>query len=94
MQWIVLGVIGVWYGVASLVTIALYAHDKRSARKGRWRVSERTLHRWELLGGWPGALVGQRLFKHKRRKQSYRRVFWMIVFLHVAGLALLLRLMR
>lgn len=49
------------------------------------RIPERTLHTLELLGGWPGALVGQQLFKHKRSKAPYMRVFWVIVLLHVAA---------
>jgi len=50
-------------------------------------VSERTLHLFELAGGWPGALIGQQLFRHKRSKGSYMRVFWVIVLLHAGGWA-------
>ena len=56
--------------------------------RGGWggqRIPERTLHGLELLGGWPGALVGQQLFKHKRSKAPYMRVFWVIVLLHLAA---------
>lgn len=56
-----------------------YARDKRSAQAGEWRVSEAQLHLWELLGGWPGALVAQRRLRHKYSKASYQLVFWLIV---------------
>jgi uncharacterized membrane protein YsdA (DUF1294 family) len=46
-------------------------------------VPESTLHLMELLGGWPGALAGQRVFRHKSRKRSYRITLWLIVVLHV-----------
>ncbi|SDS29672.1 DUF1294 domain-containing protein [Pseudomonas oryzae] len=72
------------YAAASLLAIALYWHDKRSARKGRWRVPERILHGAELFGGWPGALLAQQVFRHKTRKVSYQAVFWGIVGLHQA----------
>ncbi|RJG09205.1 DUF1294 domain-containing protein [Pseudomonas cavernicola] len=70
------------YGLASLVTFCLYAHDKQSAEKGRWRTPESTLHIAELIGGWPGALVAQQVYRHKTRKASYQAVFWGIVLLH------------
>jgi uncharacterized membrane protein YsdA (DUF1294 family) len=49
------------------------------------RIPESRLHLAELLGGWPGAWVAQRLFRHKSAKVRYRVVFWAIVVLHVAG---------
>ncbi|SJM91388.1 Cold-shock protein (fragment) [Crenothrix polyspora] len=52
-----------------------------------WRIPEKSLHTLELLGGWPGALLAQRTLRHKNRKPSYQVVFWLIVGLHVAGLA-------
>ena len=72
------------YGGASLLVLALYWRDKRSARQGQWRTPENTLHAVELLGGWPGALLAQQVFRHKTRKVSYQVVFWGIVALHQA----------
>ncbi|SFP84567.1 Uncharacterized membrane protein YsdA, DUF1294 family [Geopseudomonas sagittaria] len=72
------------YGGASLLILALYWHDKRSARQGQWRTPENTLHAVELLGGWPGALLAQQVLRHKTRKVSYQLVFWGIVALHQA----------
>lgn len=70
------------YGLVSLISFFQYWSDKSSAEKGRWRTPENTLHVAELLGGWPGALVAQQLFRHKTRKVSYQWVFWGIVGLH------------
>lgn len=72
----------VLYPVASLVTLALYWHDKRRARDDGRRTPEKLLHLGELLGGWPGALVAQQLFRHKTRKLTYQVVFWGIVVVH------------
>lgn len=88
------GTILTWYaavcGVSSIVTFASFGLDKRAAKKGTRRISERTLHTMELLGGWPGALVGQRIFRHKTQKTSYRIAMWTIIGLHLAGLGWLL----
>jgi uncharacterized membrane protein YsdA (DUF1294 family) len=55
-----------------------YAADKSAAEQGRWRTSESTLHAVALVGGWPGALVARRVFRHKTRKQPFRctRYLW------------------
>lgn len=77
---------GLWpllaYPLASLLAFALYWQDKRSAARGDWRTPEVRLHLFELLGGWPGALVAQQVFRHKTRKLSFQLVFWGIVLLH------------
>jgi uncharacterized membrane protein YsdA (DUF1294 family) len=39
---------------------------------------EAKLHIMELLGGWPGAFLAQRRFRHKCSKVSYQVVFWVI----------------
>lgn len=68
----------------SLSTFGLYWHDKRRARNGGWRVTEKLLHLLELLGGWPAAFLAQRLLHHKNSKRSYQIAFWLIVALHQA----------
>ena len=70
------------YAVASVLAFGLYWHDKQQARTGQWRTPENVLHGVELLGGWPGALVAQQVFRHKTRKVSYQVFFWLIVALH------------
>lgn len=73
-----------WYLLASVVTLAAYWLDKRAAAKGRWRTREKTLHGLAVAGGWPGALLGQRLLRHKTRKRGFQFVTWTIVLAHVA----------
>ncbi len=68
----------------SPVCLIAYGWDKRQAGNGGRRVSERTLHLLAFLGGWPGALLGQRFFRHKTQKVKFRIVFWMVVLLHLA----------
>ncbi len=70
--------------VMSLACFATYGWDKRSAANGSRRVPEQTLHFLALLGGWPGALLGQRHFRHKTKKLSFLIIFWCVVILHVA----------
>ena len=61
----------VWLAVNAVV-FAMYGIDKRRARRGKWRISERTL----LLGTWllggVGALLGMRTFRHKTLHTAFR----------------------
>lgn len=79
--------------VASVFSFVAYGWDKRQARLGGRRVSEQNLHMMALLGGWPGALAGQQVFRHKTQKTSFRVTFFLIVALHVAILAGLIYLL-
>lgn len=80
---------GAAYLAMSLLCFAFYAADKSAARAGAPRVRERTLHLLALFGGWPGAVLAQRLLRHKSVKIPFRAIFWLTVLLNLAGLAAL-----
>ena len=71
------------YGALSVFAFVAYGLDKRAARRGTPRAPERTLLNLGVLGGWPGALVAQQVFRHKTRKRSFRQAFWRTVVLNV-----------
>lgn len=70
--------------VMSVASFVAYGFDKQRAINGGRRVPESTLHLLAFLGGCPGALLGQRHFRHKTKKVRFLIVFWMLVVLHVA----------
>ena len=71
------------------VLLCLYAFDKAAARRHDHRVPEVLLHMSSLLGGWPGAAIGQQMFRHKRQKMRFLIVYWLTVLLNVAAVTLL-----
>lgn len=71
--------------LGSVVCFAAYARDKSAAKTRRWRTSEGTLLMLGFLGGWPGAILAQQLFRHKTTKASFQSKFWASVILNVAG---------
>lgn len=75
------------YGVLSLALFFMYGLDKAAARRGRRRTPEVTLHLVSLAGGWPGALIAQRVFHHKTRKAQFQVVFWGTVVANSLALA-------
>lgn len=54
-----------WFLLASALTFLIYGGDKLAAREGWRRAPESTLLVFGLLGGWPGAIIGQQIFRHK-----------------------------
>jgi uncharacterized membrane protein YsdA (DUF1294 family) len=78
----------VWYLAASVAAVLAYGVDKSAAERDRWRVKESTLHMLALVGGWPGALIGQRVFRHKSRKPSFQAGFRATVVLNCLALVL------
>jgi uncharacterized membrane protein YsdA (DUF1294 family)/cold shock CspA family protein len=74
------------YLVVSGLAFAFYGFDKSAAEDGRRRIPEINLHMLGFLGGWPGALVAQRVFRHKSRKLSFQLIFWVVVVLNCAVL--------
>ena len=79
-------VVGVYAG-ASLLAFVVYAWDKSAAQGGHWRTAENTLHMIALIGGWPGALVAQRVLRHKSSKASFQAMFWATVLINCGVLA-------
>lgn len=76
-------ILAIVYLVVSALTYFTYAMDKLAAKKGGWRTSENTLHWLSLIGGWPGALIGQQMLRHKSSKAPFRFVFWLTVFVNI-----------
>lgn len=75
------------YGLFSGVAYVMYGADKSAAAQGKWRTSESTLHTIALVGGWPGALIARRVFRHKTTKQPFRTFFWGTVIANCLALA-------
>ena len=75
----------VYLAVINLLTFIVYGADKRRARKGKWRVPEKTLFLLPLLGGSIGALLGMRVFHHKTKHWYF---VWGIPAILLAQIAL------
>lgn len=75
-----------WYLAAvNLVTFTVYGVDKAKARRGAWRVPEKTLFLLLLLGGSVGALLGMLVFRHKTKHWYF---VWGIPLILLAQIAL------
>lgn len=75
----------VYLAVINLIAFAVYGIDKRRAKKGQWRIPEKTLFLLPLLGGSLGALAGMRVFRHKTKHWYF---VWGVPAILLAQLAL------
>ena len=88
MVTVILWAIG-WLLLINLVTCATFAYDKRAAERGDWRVAENTLLLMAFVGGSPGALLARRRLRHKKRKQPFSALLYLIVGAHLVLVAVL-----
>ncbi len=58
--------------------------DKQKAKRGAWRIPEKSLFIITLLGGGIGTIVGMYLFRHKTKKMYFTIGFPVILISEVA----------
>ncbi len=75
-----------WLIAVNLAAFLLYGVDKSRARRGAWRIPERTLLAMAFLGGALGAMLGMRAFRHKTQKPAFRILVPLALVLWLAAL--------
>ena len=60
-----------WLIAVNVAGIVATVHDKSAARRGAWRVSERTLFILCILGACPGIYLTMRIIHHKTRHKRF-----------------------
>ena len=74
-----------YWTTANLLAFALMGLDKRRARRGCWRISEKALFFFPVLGGSLGGMLGMYFFHHKTRHWYFK---WGLPAILVAQIAL------
>lgn len=69
-----------YYLIINCITFFLFAFDKRAAIKHRYRISERTLFIFIIIGGCIGSYLAMWICHHKTRKIIFH-VLVMISFI-------------
>lgn len=65
--------------------LAMYI-DKQKAKKGRWRIPEKTLFIITALGGGIGTIAGMYIFRHKTQKIAFVVGFPAITILEIIAI--------
>ena len=72
-----------YFAAISLLAMGMTMHDKRAARRGAWRVKERTLLLVSALGGSVAMLVTMLLIRHKTKHAKFMVGIPAIILLQV-----------
>ncbi len=70
----------------NLLTFFLFCVDKRRARRGAWRIPEKTLLGFSAAGGAAGGLLAMHVAHHKTRKPAFKFGVPALLVAWVAGL--------
>ena len=70
--------------VWNLIVFFLYGADKNKAKKGRWRISERSLLMAAFFMGGIGAVFGMFLFRHKTEHWKFKILLPLFMLLNIA----------
>ena len=68
----------------NVVTFLVYGIDKWRAKRGAWRISEKTLFLLPILGGSIGAIAGMKVFHHKTKHWCFQYGLPLILILQIA----------
>lgn len=66
-----LPIISIWL-VLCLISFCQFGIDKSKARRGKWRIPEKTLLITAAVGGAIGAWVGMQVFRHKTQHARFK----------------------
>ena len=75
----------------NVLAFALMGIDKARARRGAWRIPEKTLFLMAVIGGSAGALLGMYAFRHKTKHRSFVIGMPVILLLQAAAAVWLMR---
>lgn len=78
-------VLGCYLLLINAAGLAIMCLDKLFAKKGAWRVPERTLLLIAFLGGSLGSLLGMLLAHHKTRKPKFYILVPLFLTLQIAA---------
>lgn len=61
----------IYVAVVNVTAFLMYGIDKWNARKGLWRIPEKTLLGIAAVGGSVGAYAAMQMFRHKTKKPKF-----------------------
>lgn len=73
----------IYFIIINIIGFLVMWIDKRKARKGSWRISEKTLFIITALGGGIGTIAGMYTFRHKTKKLNFVIGFPLITILEI-----------
>lgn len=76
----------IYFIIINLLGFLIMYIDKQKAKKGHWRISEKTLFIITALGGGIGTIAGMYIFRHKTQKIAFVIGFPAITILEIIAI--------
>ncbi len=67
----VIYIILIYLAVINIISFILPPVDKAKAKKGKWRIRERTLFIFSAIGGSAAMYLSMQIFRHKTQHRSF-----------------------
>ncbi|WP_294385763.1 DUF1294 domain-containing protein [uncultured Clostridium sp.] len=77
--------------INSLLFILMWL-DKRKAKLNHWRISEKTLFLFAIIGGSMGGIIGMYTFRHKTKHLKFKLGFPVIFLLQLISIIIIFKL--
>ena len=74
--------------VMNIIAFVLMGHDKKRARQGKWRVSEKALFLVTACFGGLGGVLGMKVFHHKTQHWYFRVFFPALLIVQIVLLTI------
>ena len=74
----------IYLAIVNVIAFVLYGADKYKAKKGAWRIPEKTLLGIAVIGGSVGALAGMNFFRHKTKHWYFKYGLPAVLAVHLA----------
>ena len=77
--------------INSLLFILMWL-DKRKAKLNHWRISEKTLFLFAIIGGSMGGIIGMYTFRHKTKHLKFKLGFPVIFLFQLISIIIIFKL--
>lgn len=67
----------------NMIAFILMGLDKRRAKRGKWRIPEKTLWFSAVMGGVLGSILGMQIFRHKTKHKAFTIGMPLVFILHI-----------
>ena len=73
----------IYLGVINLIGFFAMFLDKQKAKRGKWRIPEKTLFLMAIIGGSLGTTLGMHVFRHKTKHWYFKFGMPMILIVQI-----------
>lgn len=72
--------------VTNLIAFIVFAGNKKRSELGGWRVPEKHILTWAILGGSPAIYFSRKMLRHKTYKQPFNNILKIVIFVQLLAL--------